>query len=89
MIDSSLIYENGVQKIRFTVNSFSPYMFVGGKKSSGGGNGGNNGMVAPGGSKTNPGSANPHTGVAAAILIPAALTGCLILAKKHGRRRKK
>ncbi len=84
-LDAALIYENGVQKIRFTANSFSPYMFVGGRKSS---DNGGSGMIVPGGSKQDPGTANPHTGVAAAIIIPAALTGCVVLARKQSKRRR-
>lgn len=98
-IPSELIHEDGVDKLVFSASSFSPYVFVDAL-----GNGGGNyvpssssqsnytgdGMITPSGS-VDPfdGNVNPHTGVTAAILIPTALTGCVILARKSKKHRKR
>ena len=65
-------------KIRFTATDFSPYMFVDTVNES----------LVTDKNIPNNGSLNPNTGVAIAVAVPAALTGCVLLAK-NGRRRKR
>ena len=85
-IDSSIIVENGQKKIHFRADSFSPYLMTGGIKQSGGSQ-----LVDPidvnGGKSAGP--LNPNTGIAAAIVIPAALTGCAFLVRKKTKHRKR
>ncbi|MBR5088854.1 MAG: hypothetical protein IK093_05460, partial [Ruminiclostridium sp.] len=94
-IKGSVVKVNGQKKVKFRASSFSPYMFVDlvNVKSSAPSSGGNAYIVPTTnntGSKTGyNGNVNPATGVAAAILIPAALTGCVLLARKQKPHRKR
>lgn len=89
-IRSDIVNDGGVRKIHFSASSFSPYMIVdtaGAKDAE---------LVTPGGSGTTTrptytfnGNVNPATGVAAAIILPAAMTGCIFLARKNTKHRKR
>ncbi len=65
-------------KIRFTATDFSPYMLIDTV---------NENLVTE---RDTPhdGALNPNTGVAAAIAVPAALTGCVLLARNSKRRKR-
>ncbi len=85
LIASSIAIEDGTAKICFRANAFSPYMIMDTVNEYypepviiSGSTGGNN-AGRP---------INPATGVAAAVIIPAALVGCVILAKKSGKRKR-
>ena len=108
-ISSNIVTVDGVKKITFRANSFSPYMFVdpvttkySGNTSNNNGSGsysGNTGNYSGGSSNYSGGGssggssrpsgnvANPGTGVALA-LIPAALGGCVFLAKRDKKRKR-
>ena len=86
-INSSIVFENGQYCIKFIASDFSPYMIVdmvGEKVDSAQGsivdttNSGNGVMPL-----------NPHTGVTAAVVIPAALVGCALLSRKVIKKRKR
>ena len=97
-IDSSVIYEDGQQKLHFRANSFSPYMFVdtlnlkqsGYTPSTSGVNRPDANITINSGSSGSgiDRNANPNTGSAAIIVIPAAIGGCLLLAKKDKKRKR-
>lgn len=84
LIASNITIEDGTAKICFRANAFSPYMIIDTVNEyypepviisdSGTANAGR--------------PINPATGVAAAVLIPAALVGCVVLAKKNGKRKR-
>ncbi len=97
-VDSSIIVENGQEFICFKAYSFSPYMFVdtiNGKDATITDTDdhtlpdNNNSYGGGGGSGSSNGYSNPGTGVAAAVIIPAALTGCLLLGRKNKHHRKR
>ena len=104
-IDSIVVNDDGVRKIHFRANSFSPYMFVdlvnlrqadavlqpdssyirpdnSNYPSRGNDNGGAviiNGDTRP---------ANPHTGLAGWLVIPAGAAACVFLAKRDKKRKR-
>lgn len=84
-IYSSIVTEDGVKKITFRLNSFSPFMLVNTVSTAAPEIIMPRDTAAPGSS----GVVNPATGAAAAIGIPAVLTGCVFLARKTKIRRKR
>ena len=84
-VASSITIEDGTAKICFRANAFSTYMIMDTENEyypepviiSGDTTGNKAGRPI-----------NPATGVAAAVIIPAALVGCVILAKKNGKRKR-
>ena len=82
LIDSTVTEEDGIKRIEFSTNSFSPYVIVDTAELP---DAVLDEMVTPRGSTASSGPVNPSTGAAAAILIPAALAGCIILARKSRR----
>lgn len=99
VIDRVIETEDGETRIRFSADTFSPYMFVDMTKRTAAVTGNSSGQIQNGGdvrldddrsaADPNNGVLNPGTGVAAAIVLPAALTGCVLLARKTVRRRKR
>ena len=84
-IESSIVTEDGVKKITFRLDSFSPFMMVNTIRTAA------PEIVMPQDTEVpnSGGAVNPATGAAAAIGIPAVLTGCVFLARKtkiHRRR---
>ena len=87
-IESEIVIVDGVRKIRFRADSFSPYMIIDtiNKREPD--------LITDASAKTpTAGNVNPNTGAAAAITIPAALVGCVLLvrkseSRKRGRNRK-
>ena len=75
---------DGGTRIYFRAYEFSPYMIVGITN-------GTESMVVPSNTVPaagNDGARNPHTGTAAAILLPAAFGGCFVLLRRNkGRKR--
>ena len=72
------------KRIYFRASEFSPYMIVGIAKNM-------ESLIVPSDTVPaagNDGARNPHTGTAAAILLPAAFGGCFVLLKK-GKSRKR
>ena len=94
-VDSSVVSSGDSKSVYFRSDSFSPYMFVDMSANSSS----SYIVTAPANtpSQSTPvsgnnwynGNINPATGVAAAILIPGTLTGCILLARKHSRHRKR
>ena len=86
-INSSISFDEGQYRIKFSASDFSPYMIVdmvGESVDSSQAsivdtiNSGNGVMPL-----------NPHTGVTAAVAIPAALVGCALLSRKIIKKRKR
>lgn len=85
LISSSITVEDGTTKVCFRANAFSPYMIIDTVNEyypepeiiSGNTTGGSHGRPI-----------NPATGVAAAVLIPSALIGCVVLARKTAKRKR-
>jgi hypothetical protein len=98
-INRTIVYANGQIKIKFRVDSFSPFMFVDISRENAADTtqtlpsvddtDGGAELVIDTGYVPHNGSLNPNTGVAAAIIIPAAVTGCVFLARKSSRKRKR
>lgn len=82
---SSVIEEQGVKKIEFRADSFSPFMIVNTAYTSGPEIVMPQDIPAP----RSDGIANPATGAAAAVGIPAVMIGCIFLARKTHRHRKR
>ena len=84
-ISSSIIEEQGVKKIVFRANTFSPFMIVNTAYTS------DPEIVMPQDipAPRSDGIVNPATGAAAAVGIPAVMIGCIFLARKTHRRRKR
>gem|GEM_PF-1717982 len=76
----------GSARIHFRADSFSPYLFVDMANPN------TQPVIVPG-TEVQPedsnGNVNPHTGVAAAVVIPSAVAGCVLLARKTRKRRKR
>ena len=81
-IESGIVADNGILKIKFSADSFSPYMFVDTV---------NEKIITPQNTPVinSEGSANPNTGVIAAIVIPASAVFCVFLAAKPKINRKR
>ncbi|MBQ3842612.1 MAG: hypothetical protein II820_07965 [Ruminiclostridium sp.] len=82
-VPSSIVTEDGVKKITFSLNSFSPFMMVNTVYTSA------PEIVMPASIPDSSGAINPATGVAAAVGVPVVLTGCVLLARKTKKRRKR
>ncbi len=103
-IDSIVISDDGVRKVHFRANSFSPYMFVDltNLKQP-------ETVLQPAGNYTRPDNssyprpsgnddvplingdtrpANPHTGLAGWLVIPAGAAACVFLAKRDKKRKR-
>ncbi|MCR4780090.1 MAG: hypothetical protein K5876_03240 [Ruminiclostridium sp.] len=76
LVESRLENEDGRTVVYFTADSFSPYMLVS-----------IDSLVSAAGSEVV--SLNPNTGAVAAVLVPAAVLGCVLLSAKQVRRRKR
>ncbi len=92
-LDREIVYDDGQVAVKFSADSFSPYMLadISGDAQSGEYieiDDGSSGLISGKNSAHN-GALNPNTGVAAAVIIPAALTGCVLLARKTVHRRKR
>lgn len=84
---STYTNSSGVRVIEFRSTDFSPYMFSANVK-GGSSDAYIDDIITPSGSGHN-GNINPHTGAVAAVLIPAAVTGCVFLARKNNPSRKR
>lgn len=86
VIASSVTVEDGLMTISFRTNSFSPYMIIDVNEREF-----RPDIVSAG--NVNSAAAgrplNPDTGAAAAVILPSALVGCAILARKQTKKRKR
>ena len=86
-INSSISFDEGQYRIKFSASDFSPYMIV---DMVGENTDSSQASIVD---TTNTGSGvmplNPHTGVTAAVAIPAALVGCALLSRKIIKKRKR
>ena len=89
LVPSEIIFEDGLGKIKFRANSFSPYMIVDmvGELVKPAQTG--SGTTGDGSENSDGRPLNPNTGVGAAIIIPSALIGCMLLSRKHIKNRKR
>lgn len=94
-LDRDIVSEGGRVMVRFSTDSFSPYMIADTARTYSEQSGSivelddDNGIISGGNTVPHNGNLNPSTGVAAAIALPAAVTGCVVLARKTVRRRKR
>jgi len=104
-LNRNIVYSGGQTRIRFRVSSFSPFMFVDMSRENAADTTrtpvpdsgyvsvddpeGDAELIMDAGYVPHNGSLNPNTGVAAAIIIPSAVGGCVFLARKSSKRRKR
>ncbi len=90
LMESEIVTEGGVRKIRFRADSFSPYMIIDTVNKQESIPEPDDDIITDMGTETpTTGNVNPNTGAAVAIVIPSALVGCMLLVKKSGRKRGK
>lgn len=83
-IESEIVTVDGVRKITFRADSFSPYMIIDTVNEC------ESYIITDKGEEIpTTGNVNPNTGAAMAITIPTALVGCALLVKKNRRKRGK
>lgn len=95
VIDREIVTEGGTVFLSFSADSFSPYMFADTARTypvqqsnDPGIVSDDVGMITTGNTpQSGGGPVNPNTGVAAAVVIPAAVTACVLLARKTVRKR--
>ena len=90
LIESEIVTEDGVRKIRFRADSFSPYMIIDTVNERESITESDEDIITDMGEEIPAtGNVNPNTGAAMAITIPTALVGCVLLVKKNSRKRGK
>ena len=95
VLDRDIVTEGGTVMVRFQADTFSPYMFADTSRTYTDQQNGyveiDDGpdIITDKNTVPHNGNLNPNTGVAAAVVLPAAVTGCVFLARKTVRRRKR